>query len=607
VWFVERLVQVFHVSNLAGTPWAAWYARACGARVGNGVHLRTLPPPTRLVTIGEEASIEADCDLHGWWIDGTELVVGEIRIGAGAHIGARSMLMPGADIGAGADIEPGSVVSGTVPAGECWSGSPARPEGTATERWPCETSPPVPQRRLWQTMYGAGIAAHSIVRLLAALPCVVLLLTMAPTHRTRLALAWESIGLAPALAALYLVTYALLIAMLFRGASRLVRAGWHADDGSTAWAIWFQRQLLEASLLSLFPLYMSIYTRIWLRLLGIRVGPRTEMSHAVTINGQVTVGETSFAADDVGYLCARARAGWLHVAPIEVGDRTFLGNSALLRDGTRLGDEALIGVLSLAPHNAGDGTAWFGTPPLELPRVPERLDPSRTTNPPRRLVFARGATELVRILFPSTASVVLVALLFLALDRIGATAGLGAMLAAAPVALFVAGMCAASLTIAAKWLIIGRYRPGDHPLWSFFVWRDEIINSCQEQLAGAWLLKTALGTPLMPAYLRAMGAKVGKGVWFETLNVTEFDVVHLGDGCVVNRLAHIETHLFQDRLMRIGTTRFGPRATLGPSSAVLPDTTLGTACSIGGRSVVLRGEELPPGTRWHGAPVVPMS
>jgi non-ribosomal peptide synthetase-like protein len=167
-----------------------------------------------------------------------------------------------------------------------------------------------------------------------------------------------------------------------------------------------------------------------------------------------------------------------------------------------------------------------------------------------------------------------------------------------------AGVCAVALTVAAKWLIIGRYRPGEHPLWSFFVWRDEIINSVQDQLAGTWLLNGALGTPLMSVYLRALGAKVGRDVWCEGLALSEFDVVELGDGCVVNRIACIETHLFHDRLLRIGPATLGPGSSLGPASAVLPDTVLGAGACVGGRSVVLRGEELPPGTRWHGAPVV---
>jgi acetyltransferase-like isoleucine patch superfamily enzyme len=64
------------------------------------------------------------------------------------------------------------------------------------------------------------------------------------------------------------------------------------------------------------------------------------------------------------------------------------------------------------------------------------------------------------------------------------------------------------------------------------------------------------------------------------------------------------THLFHDRLLRIGPTHLEAGASLGPTSAVLPETHLGAGTRVFGRSVVLRGEELPAGTRWHGTPLV---
>ena len=105
-------------------------------------------------------------------------------------------------------------------------------------------------------------------------------------------------------------------------------------------------------------------------------------------------------------------------------------------------------------------------------------------------------------------------------------------------------------------------------------------------------------------YLRAMGTRVGRDVWCETLTITEFDLVELGEGCAVNRMSCVETHLFHDRLMRIGSVSMGPGSTLGPASATLPNTKLGAPCRVGGRAVVLRGEELLAGTSWHGAPVI---
>jgi amino acid adenylation domain-containing protein len=85
LWFLERLAEAFRSESLAGTPFAARYARLCGHHIGAGARLGTLPPVTSLVTVGDDATLEADVDLHGWWLEGDQLVVGELRIGAGAR------------------------------------------------------------------------------------------------------------------------------------------------------------------------------------------------------------------------------------------------------------------------------------------------------------------------------------------------------------------------------------------------------------------------------------------------------------------------------------------------------------------------------------------
>ena len=604
VWFVERLAHLAHLDVLAGSPWAARYARLAGNRVGRGARLGTILPPTGLLTIGEGATLEQEVDVNGWWIEGHELVVGDVRVGRDARVGARALLMPGASVGEDAEIEPGSVVTGEVPASQRWGGSPARHVGAAGDGWPSAAVPHARHRRAWKAMYGVGLGAESIVALLASLPGIALLLTLGPQHWSTGTVLTAVIPLAPLMTASFLLAYAILVALLFRAVSRLIKPGWHPDDGAAAWALWFTGALMAGARGILFPLYSSVYTRGWLRLAGIAVGKRTEVSTAVGLNRLVRLGETGVVADDVAFFGARARNGWLHVEPIEVGSRSFLGNSAILQAGTAIGDDSLVGVLTTPPRASVNGTSWLGSPALELPRVAERTDPARTTNPPRRLVLARGATELVRILLPGTVSAVLASLVLVSLDAIGVAVGIWAMVAAAPFVLLAGGLLALLATAAIKWTFIGRYRAGTHPLWSFFVWRDEIVNSAQEQLAGPWLLDAALATPLMSAYLRLMGAKVGRDVWCETMTITEFELAQLGDGCAINRNSVVETHLFHDRLMRIGPATLGAGSTLGPSSAMLPETTMGAGCAVGARSVLMRGEQLPPRTRWHGAPVV---
>lgn len=290
--------------------------------------------------------------------------------------------------------------------------------------------------------------------------------------------------------------------------------------------------------------------------------------------------------------------------PIEIDDRCFLGPGAILRGRTRLANDCLLGVMTLSPRRPADGTSWLGIPPIELPRVPDAADPTRTINPPRRLKLARGVMDLLRLLVPNTIALLIDVLEIVALAAVCARFGLVVAIVAAPFVLIAGGLVVTAVTVVMKWLLIGRYRRSEHPLWSFFVWRDEMMNAAQEQLAHEHLLRFAIGTPLMSLYLRAMGARIGRGVWCETGAVTEFDVVTLGDGTAVNRGGCVMTHLFHDRLLRIGPTRLEAGATMGPTAAVLPDAHLGAGTRVFGRSVVLRGEELPDGTRWHGTPLV---
>jgi non-ribosomal peptide synthetase-like protein len=340
-----------------------------------------------------------------------------------------------------------------------------------------------------------------------------------------------------------------------------------------------------------------------LRLMGITVGTRTEISTATGLSPLVSFGAYSQSTDDIGFCGVRARDGWIHLAPVSVGDRTFLGPGSILRGGTELGDDSLVGVLTLCPPNPEDGTSWFGVPALELPRIPEFADDSRTMHPPRRLVAVRTIMDTLRLFGPNTVVLLLDACEMYGLGLLAAHLGLLVAILLAPFVLIVAGIVATAITVALKWIVIGRYKPGEHPLWSWFVWRDELINSTQEQLAGEKLLGASLGTPLMAVYLRAMGATIGQGCWLESLAVTEYEMINLGDGVSVNRGACLMTHLFHDRLLRIGDTHLQSGASLGPTAAVLPDTVVGAGTVIEAHSVVLRGEELPPLTRWQGAPV----
>ncbi|MDT5173384.1 MAG: hypothetical protein QOG37_635, partial [Mycobacterium sp.] len=171
--------------------------------------------------------------------------------------------------------------------------------------------------------------------------------------------------------------------------------------------------------------------------------------------------------------------------------------------------------------------------------------------------------------------------------------------------LLAAGAIAGVMTVAAKWLLVGRIKAGEHPLWSPFVWRNELADTFVETVAAPWFARAASGTPALNLWLRGLGASIGRGSWCETYWLPEADLVTLGAGSTVSRGCVVQTHLFHDRIMRMDSVVLEAGATLGPHCVALPAARLGAGASVGPASLVVRGDEVPGSTRWQGNPVRP--
>ncbi|GGU28371.1 Pls/PosA family non-ribosomal peptide synthetase [Streptomyces violascens] len=603
LWTAERIVAAFGVSSLLGTPWARLYARSLGCRVGPGAALHAMPPVTGLATIGRGASVEPEADISGWWLDGATLHIGAVRIGDGARVGHRSTLMPGAVLGADAELEPGACLDGQVPPGRRWLGSPARQaesyERVAGTGWP---TPRSGRSRRWAAAYALSLIGLPVLTALATAPALVGVYYLVRSCDTLPAVAVRLLFAAPPIAVVTTLCSALTLAALVRILGRGLKPGFHPVSGGVAWRAWLVTRLLSGARGSFFPLYASLATPVWLRLLGARVGRRAEISTVLPLPSLLTVEDGAFLADDTLVAPYEIRGGWLRLGTATVGRRAFVGNSGIVGPDRRVPDGALIGVLCDAPAQSEPGSSWLGRPALPLPRVPTAADPGRTFAPSRGLVFARGAVELCRVL-PLMCSVLLAEAVLIgeqsALNRGGLP-----LAALAGTVLLVAAAAVAGLTAtAAKWILVGRFEPGEHPLWSSFVWRNELYDTFVESLAVPWMAGSFTGTPVLNWWLRSLGAHIGRGVWLETYWLPETDLITLGDGASVNRGCVLQTHLFHDRIMRLDTVRLAEGASLGPHSIALPGTDVGARASVGAASLVMRGESVPPDTRWAGNPI----
>jgi non-ribosomal peptide synthetase-like protein len=602
LWTAEQLSLRTAVVSLVSGPWIPVYARSLGARIGKDAVLHSPPPITGMLRLAEGAAIEPEVDLSGHWIDGGTLRVGEIRVGANASVGARSTLLPGARIGEHARIAPGSSVGGVVAGSEHWAGSPAERVGRLSKAE--RGVERAPYTRHWTLGYGATSVVLGLLPLVAAIPALALLSAFTGGSGS----AWGALadalpGVLPAVVVFFFV-FGLLVLGGVRALSIGMTAGEYPLHSRAAWRVWTTTQLMSMARVWLYPLYASVATPTWLRLLGMKVGRDVELSTVLAVPAMTTVDNGAFLADDTMIAPYELSDGRLNVGTVRIGKRVFVGNSGMVGPGRKLPKGSLVGVLSAAPRKAKRNKSYLGMPPERLRRANQDTDSSLTYNPPRKLKVLRAVVELCRIVpVACTAALLLLA----AAAEIEIARGLGlvaATLLAGPVVLGV-GVLAAALATAAKWALVGRIKAEDQPLWSSFVWRNELADNFVELIGAPWFAETWLGTAPLNLWLRSLGSKIGRGVWCETYWLPEADLIVLGDGATVNRGCVVQTHLFHDRVMSMDVVTLHEGATLGPQCVILPAASIGTAATVGPASLVMRGEAVPPRTRWAGNPIAP--
>ncbi|NNN08967.1 MAG: AMP-binding protein [Acidimicrobiaceae bacterium] len=603
LWACERIGDVLSVDDAVGTPWITMYARMLGCRIGRHVTMVTTPPVTGFLSVGDLASIEDGVDLGGWSMYSDCIQVGHIEIGAGARIGARSVINEDIRVGTLAEIEMGSLVTDDVSDGTYVAGSPARTGIDAHGSWDYTTPTDPRPSRPW--LYVVGTFILSSITLISLAPTVALYVITGPgVQHTAASIFWAVRWSIPALI-LSLTTYATLVAGTVRWAARYAQPGVYPVNSLPAFSSWLIERLSEEAREALFPLYASVATPWWLRQLGMKVGSNTEISTVVGQLHLVTVSDFAFLADDVLLAPREIRNGRVRLGTVMVGERAFVGNSAIVRGDHHVPDGTLIGVSSEAPRGARANAAYLGLPALEFPHHATESDTTRTFLPSASLRRARAGVELARIV-PLLISYITMEATYFYGVLVAARDPLLSAVVELAVLLLASALSALAVTVIAKWLLIGRVRKGQHPLWSSFVWRDELTWTFIESLAVPWASSTLLGTPVMNIFFRALGARIGHNVWCETWYLDDPDLVNISDNVVIGRNSDIQTHLFHDRLLRLDMVTIERNVSVGSNTYVLPGSFIGTEAEIGAGSLVPRNESVPAQSAWWGNPVIAM-
>ena len=461
-----------------------------------------------------------------------------------------------------------------------------------------------PERRArWVPIYGATAGALAALPLVSAAAGLAVLLPFLDDTTGAADAAKVVLLLALPATIVAFAVHAALTWLIVRLLGIGLREGYHPVRSHSGWQIWATERLMDDARTYLYPIYASLLTPVWMRILGADVGTGVEASTVLMLPRMTTVGDGAFLADDTLVGSYELSGGWMRIERAKIGKRSFLGNSGMTGPGRVVRKNSLVAVLSAAPERAKAGTSWLGSPPVELRRSATAGDESRTFAPATAVKVQRALVEICRVV-PAALSVALGLTFAVTLVALVEHVGWWSLLLAGPLML-AAGVVAAAATTLAKWVLVGRHRRVEHPLWSSFVWRNELADVFVEMLAVPWFVQGQLATPVFVFWLRSLGAHIGRGVWCQTYWLPEHDLVTLGDGASINRGCVLQTHLFHDRIMSMDTVTLASGATLGPHSVILPAASVGEGSTIGPLSLVLRGDTVPPATRWTGNPIAP--
>jgi non-ribosomal peptide synthetase-like protein len=614
-WLVNNIQRLVPAQFMNGTPLYPFYLRLLGTKIAEDVQLSSMTIGAEdLLEIGKDVSISSQVILNNAIVENGLLKLRRIRIGDHAYIGSSAVISGNTVVEDWGELQDLSHLQAgnTIKTGEVWRGCPAEKVGwKSPDELPQPLQVSYAKRKSYALLFTMLLIVFPVVILIPLLPVIEILNYMdlqSPDYN------FNYFIHVPFLTILYIAIYALETIVLSRLLLHNIKPGTYPVYSWTYVRKWLSDQLISVSLIVLHPIFATVYVSSFFRLLGAKIGKNTEISTASNVtHTMLEIGDESFIADAVSLGEEDIRGQRLILERTTVGNSSFVGNSALIPQGYALGDGMLIGVLSTPPapeQLAGsDARDWFGSPAIALPKRQDSgsYPPSLTTTPSTGRRLARALIEGIRIILPETV-IICCSVLFVAychdLVKDRSLVQILKQLPKLPFYyLFYMGLPSLLVTVLLKWLTVGRYSKEQKPMWTHKVWRSEAITTTYEALAVPFLLEYMKGTPLLPLCLRLFGVKTGKRVWLNTTDITEQDMVEIGDDTALNEDCGPQTHLFEDRVMKVGSVKIGARCSIGARSIILYDSEIGDDVKLEPLSLVMKGEKLSSGTAWTGSPI----
>ncbi len=606
-WWLSRLLQaLFPMHLISGTPLMPLYLKAMGMKVGKDCFIGTHHFGSfDIISIGDNSSIGQDSQILGYIVESGYLKIGWIDIGKGCYVGTHSTLCINSAMADDSMIKEQSMIPSkvTIPSKETWAGSPAVPstaDGDITELLNKGEKVGLFKKVVFSVLHIFGLLFLGLFNTLIFTQGFAFGYFYFSTP------SWMLL-ISPITATAMVLVLCLEIIIFKRLFMNKIKPGIYSVYSTCYVRKWIADNIVYVSLQFLHTLYATLYTIPFLRALGAKIGKKVEVSTVTHISPELfEVGDGSFFADASMAGTPKAFNNCVMYEKTKVGSRTFIGNSALVPINTTIGDDCLLGVLSVPPEKGKteNGTSWLGTPAMFLHKrdVNKDFSDETTYKPGKLLYLKRLLIEFIRVILPTNVYIAatygLAYLFHYFANTFPFWASIGLITATA-----VIGEIALILfVVLLKFSLIGTYKPCVNPLWSEFVWKTEFVTGIYENLLGDYVLTPLAGTPMLPIVMRLFGCRIGKKVFLDTIFISEFDLVRIGNEAAVNFNSTMQTHLFEDRVLKMAYLTICKRASVGNGAVVLYDTFMKEGSKLGSSSLLMKGETLEAYTHWHGNP-----
>ncbi|MGS0748635.1 hypothetical protein [Halpernia sp. GG3] len=489
-WLWKTVKRLMPSEFIVETPLYPKYLKLLGVKVHPGAQLSLLQIAAEdLVTIDENVTTSSGCSIDNASVENGVLKIRRVHIKAHAYLGSSAIVCGGTTIEAFGELQDLSCLNEgkTIGFGEIWDGSPAEKIRIKTEE---EVKIPLlssaKKRNQYSVLYACSLFFFP---LLIVLPLAPTLYTLYYLDDRSPDYSFYYLWQAPLLSTIYILLFIGVVSLITRLLQHNMKPGIYPVYSFMYYKKWVKDQIFNLSLTIVHPIFASIYISKFYIMMGAKVGKNSEISTASDVSHNLLeIGEGSFIADAVILGEHDVRNEKLILAKTTIGNNSFVGNSGVIPQGYELKDNMLIGVLSKAPSEEqlknSSEKDWFGSPPIGLPsrQKSESFKDSLTYNPPFRLRLARGIVEGIRIILPQTI-IIICSVLFIAYTSIYLEGKIQYLLLFAPFYyLGIVALPSFFLTVLLKWVLVGKYKKTEMPMYSLKVWMSEGITTIYEAL-----------------------------------------------------------------------------------------------------------------------------